>query len=52
MPTRRMLELTVVTVLLMAPVLAMAKLWSVKTLGTAKEGTVMHGAAEIGSVIF
>lgn len=52
MPTRRTLELMVVTVVLMAPVLAMAKLWSVKTMATAKEGSVLHGAAEIGSVIF
>lgn len=52
MPTRRTFELVVITIVLMQPVLAMAKLWSVKTMGTAKEGTVLHGAGQIGSVIF
>lgn len=52
MPTRRTLELMVITVVLMQPVLSMVKLWSVKAMGTAKEGTVLHGAGQIGSVIF
>jgi len=52
MPTRRTLELMIVTVLLVQPVFAMIKLWSIKTAATSREGTVIHGAAEIGSVIF
>ena len=52
MPTRRTFELVVAVVLLSKPVFGMVKLWSVKTLGTTKPGTVLHGVAEIGSVIF
>ena len=51
MPTRRTLELVIVTVLLVQPVFGMAKLWAIKTMGTAKEGSALHAAAEIGSVI-
>jgi hypothetical protein len=52
MPTRRTLELIVVSVIAMKPVFGMVKLWSIRTLATAPRGTVLHGAAEIGSVIF
>ncbi len=51
MPTRRTMELIVVTVLLMKPVTALAKLWSHKTLGTTQPGTVVHGVAEVVTVI-
>lgn len=51
MPTRRTMELIVITVVLMHPVVALAKLWSHKTLATQPEGTVSHGAAQIVSVI-
>lgn len=50
-PTRRILELTAITVVLMQPVLAMARLWTIKTLGTAPEGSVAHNVATVGSVI-
>lgn len=52
MPTRRTLELIVISVLAMRPVFGMVKLWSVRTLATQPEGSVLHGAAEIGTVIF
>lgn len=52
MPTRRTLELMVVVFLAMVPISGMGRLWSAKTLGSAQPGTVKHGAAEIGSVIF
>jgi hypothetical protein len=52
MPTRRTLELVVITVLALQPVVAMAKLWSIKTLASAPNGTVLHGVAEVGSVVF
>jgi hypothetical protein len=52
MPTRRTLELIVITVIAVQPVLAMAKLWSIRTLVTAPSGSVLHGVAELGSVIF
>lgn len=51
MPTRRTMELVVITVLLLKPVTALAKLWSHKTLGTSQPGSISYGAAEIVSVI-
>jgi len=51
MPTRRTLELIVITVVLMHPVAALVKLWSHKTLATSPEGSVPHRAAEIGAVV-
>jgi hypothetical protein len=51
MPTRRTLELIVVTVIALQPVMGMAKLWSIRTLAVAPQGSVLHGIAEIGSVI-
>jgi hypothetical protein len=52
MPTRRTLELIVVSILATKPVFGMIKLWSIRTLASAPHGTVLHGAAELGSVIF
>jgi hypothetical protein len=52
MPSRRTLELVVITVLALQPVVAMAKLWSIKTLASAPAGSILHGAAEVGSVVF
>lgn len=51
-PTRRTLELVVITVLLVQPVFAMAKLWSIRALAQTSQGSVLHGVAELGSVIF
>ena len=51
MPTRRTMELVVITVLLMHPVVALAKLWSHKTLATTQPGSIAHGTAEVVSVI-
>jgi hypothetical protein len=51
-PTRRTLELVVITVLAVQPVFGMVKLWSIRALAQSRKGTVLHGAAEIGSVIF
>ena len=52
MPSRRTLELIVITILATKPVFGMVKLWSIRTLATAPAGSVLHGAAELGSVIF
>lgn len=52
MPTRRTLELIVIVGIAIKPVFGMVKLWSIRTLATAPAGSVLHGAAEIGSVIF
>ena len=51
MPTRRTMELIVITVVLMHPVAALVKLWSHKTLATAPQGSISHSAAEIASVV-
>lgn len=51
MPTRRTLELVILGVLLLQPVFGAMKVWSVKTLNNTSEGSVLHGVAEIGSVI-
>jgi hypothetical protein len=45
-PTRRILELMIITGVLLHPVMGLARLWSMKTLATAPQGSVMHGLAE------
>lgn len=52
MPTRRTLELIVVAGLALRPVFALGKVWSHKTVVTAPVGSVMHGVASIGVVVF
>lgn len=52
MPTRRILEVMVVVYLAMVPVAGLGRLWSAKTLRSTQPGSISHGAAEIGSVIF
>jgi len=52
MPTRRTLELIVIAGLAMRPVFALGRVWSHKTVVTAPPGTVMHGIASIGVVVF
>ena len=51
MPTRRTLELIVVTIIAIHPVFAVIKLWSHKTVATAPHGSVARGVAEIGNVV-
>lgn len=51
MPTRRILEVSMVAALLMRPVFGLLHVWAAKTLGIASPGTVVHGAAEIVAVI-
>ena len=45
-PTRRILELMIITGVLLHPVMGLARLWSMKTLATSQPGTLMHGVAE------
>lgn len=52
MPTRRTLELIVVAGLALRPVFALGKVWSHKTVGTAPPGSIMHGIASVGTVVF
>lgn len=51
MPTRRILELTVVVSIAMRPVFGLVKLWSRKTLDNAQPGSVSHGVAEVLTVV-
>jgi hypothetical protein len=50
-PTRRILELIVVTGIAMRPVFGMVRLWSRKTLDNSTAGSVSHGVAEILTVV-
>ena len=52
MPTRRTLELIVVAGLALRPVFALGKVWSHKTVATTSKGTLLHGLASIGVVVF
>jgi hypothetical protein len=51
MPTRRILELTIVVAILCRPAFGLVHLWAAKTLQNQQPGTIMHGAAEIVTVI-
>ena len=51
MPSRRTMELVVITVVLMQPVFALAKIWATKTLGSTQPGSVAHGTAEIVNLV-
>lgn len=51
MPSRRILELIVVTTVAMRPVFGLVKLWSRKTLDSNAPGGVSHGLAEILTVV-
>jgi hypothetical protein len=51
MPTRRIFELMIVTVIFMHPALGLIRLWGAKTLGKQPEGSIGHGIAEIVTVI-
>lgn len=51
MPTRRIFELMVVTAVLVRPAFGLIHLWAAKTLGTQQEGTIMHGIAEVVTVV-
>lgn len=50
MPTRRTLEVVVITVLLMHPVVALARLWAHKTVAETQTGPA-HALAEVVNVV-
>lgn len=50
MPTRRVMELTVIVVLALKPVTSLAKLWAHKTLASTQPGGIAHGTASIVNV--
>lgn len=51
MPTRRILEVAVVTTILLNPIFGLAKMWAGKTLYHTNAGSLSHGTAEIVAVI-
>lgn len=51
MPTRRIFELAIVTAILARPAFGLIHLWALKTLNTTTEGSLLHGVAEIVTVL-
>jgi hypothetical protein len=51
LPTRRIFELTIVTAILVRPAFGLIHLWAAKTIGTQQQGSIMHGIAEVVTVI-
>lgn len=47
MPTRRIMELVIITSVALQPIYGMARIWGHKTLGTSQPGSILHGLAEI-----
>ncbi|MFC8719767.1 hypothetical protein [Kitasatospora sp. NPDC057198] len=45
------MELTLITGVLLHPVLGMVRLWAAKTLAETRPGSLAHGAAEIATVL-
>lgn len=51
LPTRRIFEVALVVAILARPAFGLIHLWAAKTLGTQQPGSIVHGAAEIVTVI-
>lgn len=51
MPTRRILEVIIVTGVLMRPAFGVLHLWGLKTLNTSPEDSFIHGVAEVVTVL-
>lgn len=51
LPTRRIFELAIVTAILVRPAFGLVHLWGLKTLNTTDEGSILHGVAEIVTVL-
>lgn len=51
MPTRRTMELVVITVVLMKPAFGVIKLWTSKTLGSYPPGSIPHTVASTTAVV-
>jgi hypothetical protein len=50
-PTRRIFELIIVAGVLLHPAMGLVHLWAKKTLDTHEPGTILHGVAEIATVL-
>lgn len=51
MPTRRIFELALIITILSHPAIGLIHLWGKKTLDTQEPGTILHGVAEIVTVL-
>ena len=47
MPTRRIFELVIITTVLIFPARSVVYLWAKRQLGSAPEGSLMHGIGEV-----
>ncbi len=52
MPTRRTMELVVITAVLLRPTFGLVRLWSSKALGSYPPGSLPYTIANINSVVF
>lgn len=50
MPTRRILEVSVIAALLLHPIMGVVRLWAAKTMYVTNAGSVSHGVAEVLAV--
>jgi len=47
MPTRRIMELTVIIGFLLFPATRVVRLWAKRQLGSQPEGSIMHGVGQV-----
>lgn len=50
-PSRRILEVTLITIALARPVFGSARLWAIKTMANTTPGTFMHTTAEVVAIL-
>lgn len=50
MPTRRIFSMSVAVVVLMHPVIGLARLWTRKALGAYPPGSILHTIAEAATI--
>lgn len=51
MPTRRIVETTIIVVALTRPIFGTMRLWAVKTMQNTSPGTALHTVAEVVAVL-
>lgn len=47
MPTRRIMELVIITTVLIFPARQTVRIWAKRQLGSQPEGSIMHGIGEV-----
>lgn len=50
-PSRRILEVTIVAMLLARPVFGSMRLWAIKTMAATTPGSIPHTAAEVVAIL-